>query len=385
MKKIVNGKVVDIPNIELFELAAEGVAIENFTASKVNNRVASNSNEINSFIQVYEMLLKSIPYPLYAIDIELKYIVIGKIIHDVIKNKADNKLWVDKGLWVELRNCNKALKFVNSTWSIETISDEKIESIQEVSTIDLDDYKGTLGYKEFMWLEKSIKNRLKKSFYETFMEEFVEACNNDSQLIKWEIMNILKFHNIPEKEELNKNEILDLERNRVLTLDIYLDGTRELGEKEHILSWYNGNCTYKGNNSKKINVYNYDLYEKHLDEKKNRRKKVDEKPDGTLALFQSLTSIKETKEAKNFDDYIGVVSDNFLIYIIDGRLFITKLFRYKEAIEIARGIEYISTVKGIVYFRKKTRVHKGIDKVMTYYYSIKRDEIKLCSIQFEEA
>lgn len=385
MKKVVNGKIVEIPNIDLFILAAEGLAIENFTANRVSSKVGINSKEMNRIIECYEVLVKSIPYPLYAVDIELKYVIIGKMIKKMIDrdNKNTNKIWVDTGLWISLENENKAIKFINTTWSIENITEDKLGDIVDIDDINLENYSNTVGYEEFTWFKEVVENRKNANFYNKFLPQFIKACNYDESILKWELMNILNFGNVPNELELPINTIIDMDKNRELTLDIYFDCEVDTEEKETVLSYCNGKTEFKGINHKKMKIYQYDVYEKYLDSENSKKTKVRTKPEGTVSLFQTLTSIKEANGDEKFSTFSGIACDNNLIYCIDNRVLVTKLYKYVEPVEVARGVSLYGYSKGIIYIKKVVRIFKGVMKELIYSYSIKKDEIRLCKIQFK--
>ena len=119
MKKLVNGKVINIDNIELFELAAEGLALQNTAVSITADGIEGNINSplVRRYIKQYDIFFKSMPYPLYAIEADIKYATLGNFIKAFSKEKID--MWVDKGLHIKLdKETGMTLRIVNNTWSI---------------------------------------------------------------------------------------------------------------------------------------------------------------------------------------------------------------------------------------------------------------------------
>ena len=102
MKKIVNGKVINIDNLELFELAAEGLALQNTAISNTADGVECNINSplVSGYIKKYDIFFKSMPYPLYAIEADIKYATLGNFIKALSKEKIE--MWVDRGLHIKL-------------------------------------------------------------------------------------------------------------------------------------------------------------------------------------------------------------------------------------------------------------------------------------------
>jgi len=56
MKKKVNGKVVEIRNIELFEQAFEGLALGRLVSSSVADTITTNQELVNKSIENYEAI-----------------------------------------------------------------------------------------------------------------------------------------------------------------------------------------------------------------------------------------------------------------------------------------------------------------------------------------
>ena len=68
MRKKVNGRVVDISNIEIFEKAFEGLALGRLVSSSVADTITGDSELVNKCIESYETIYKSMPFPLYCIE-----------------------------------------------------------------------------------------------------------------------------------------------------------------------------------------------------------------------------------------------------------------------------------------------------------------------------
>ena len=126
MKKLVNGKIINIDNIELFELAAEGLALQNTVTSATADGIDANINSplVRKYIKQYDLFFKYMPYPLYAIESDIKYATLGNFIKSLSKEKIH--IWVDRGLHIKLdEESGMTLKIVNNTWSIVYVNEEK--------------------------------------------------------------------------------------------------------------------------------------------------------------------------------------------------------------------------------------------------------------------
>ena len=88
MKKLVNSKVIDIDNIELFEMAAEGMVLQSQTVSNTSDGIDQdmNSPAIQRYIKLYDIFFKSMPYPLYAIESDIKYATLANFIKSCLKD-----------------------------------------------------------------------------------------------------------------------------------------------------------------------------------------------------------------------------------------------------------------------------------------------------------
>ena len=181
MKKLVNGKVININNIELFELAAEDLARQNTAVSVTSDGIEANMNSplIHKYIKQYDIFFKYMPYPMYAIENDIKYATLGNFIKSLAKEKVI--MWVDNGLHIKLdEQSGMTLKIVNNTWSIIYSKENK----EDNTSMEL--FKESVGYNEYSWLLKRIINKENTAkFYTEFMPDFVAACNNQPIVIKW--------------------------------------------------------------------------------------------------------------------------------------------------------------------------------------------------------
>lgn len=381
MKKKVNGKTVDIVNIEVFEKATEDMIINRTTASTVTDTLGVDFNVVTEYLNLYNSFYKSLPFPIYAIDSDIKYATIGTYIKKRSENKP--KLWVNNGLYICIDEENgTVLNFVNSTWGLV-----RVDSIKEDNT-DLQAYQGGCGFNDLIWaLSKILKKQSTSTYYKEFMPEFIEACNGQPLVLKWELGNILDFGRIPNKYNFQTNKIIDMETTNEYTMDIFVSGLRESKEKQHVWSLLDSSEFEPTMKPKYVKQFGFDVYEKisTLDEdriKPNEDKLKKCELFGATSLFNTLCAIRNISERNEFEDFSGFISDGNLIYIVNNRVFVAKAYKFIEPKEVARGVELYSYDKGIVYFLKTKNLGRGIRKETIYSYSLKDGNLRLCKIQF---
>jgi hypothetical protein len=380
MKKMVNGKIVDINNINLFETAIEDTLNKDLAVNDIENDIPVEAKTINKFLKYYRTIYKALPFPLYLIENNVKYAAIGTFIKLCLKDEILD-IWVDNALYILLDSENSmALKFVDKSWSIVEVTDDI-----EKGDINLENYKDCIGYKEFNWfLDTIINKNTNKNFYQEFMKDFADACNNDSLIMQWELSNILNFGYVPDSIKLKENRILNFDRNSELFLDIYFDRMVKTGEREHVVSNIVNESTIRYKYEK---IYNFECYEKvyegsthAFDGNPQKIKKSDIK--GMEKLFRTLYIYKIMTGANEFENYKGLIKDGDMVFQINNRLYCCKAYKDSEVKEIAQGVQFHTYDRGIVYFKKSFELKGGARKELIYSYSIRDGLFRLCRIQF---
>ena len=375
MKKLVNGSVVEIDNISLFEKAFEGMVLGKLAASTLNDKITVESEVINRCIEQYEIFFKTMPFPLNTIESNIKYAAIGTFIKKCMDTELD--MWVDEALFICIdRKNNKALKIVGNTWGVVTVDCDR------ENNVDIDNFESEEGYTEYKWLiDKVLNNDSVNDFYKTFMNDFVEACNNNSMIMKWELINMLTFANIPDAIVLKPNRIIDLDNSKEYMLDIYYDGVRKSGDNEYVFG-IGRDVEIK---SKYVKTYNYEAWEKstRADENGKDANKIRKSSLASMHnLFMTICAIKIAGNNKDYESYNGIVADGYLVYCINNRVFKCKAYKQSETKEFARGVEIYGYDRGIVYIRKSISIGNGVKKESIYSYGLKDETSRLCKIQF---
>ena len=378
---MVNGKIVDIKNIDIFEKAAEGVAIGRTLSNIIHSENLNiDFPEVENYIEIYKKFHNSLPFPLYGVDSDIKYCSAGLYIKKELGTKA--RMWLNNGLFIILDEEQKlALGFVNNSWGLVRPDEIKDDNL------NIQNFKGEVGFEDFVWVTASLfKGETTAKYYDTFMPKFVEACGNQPVVMKWELGNILQFGNVPDRIELVPNKVIDLNNKSEYTMDIFTAGTRPTRDKQQV--WSFGESDVQSSmRQKHVRVYGYDLYSK-IASSEDFNIKVGEdklKPAelfGINSLFCALCSAKTTSESSVFPDYIGFIADGNFIFSIENRLFISKSDIYTEAKEVARGVDIYSYKRGVVYIVKSKAVATGIKKEVIYSYSLLDGNLRLCKIQF---
>lgn len=375
MKKVVNGKVVDIKNLELFELAEEGLALQKTATSTTSDGLDNNVNAalIKKYLKQYDMFFKAMPYPLYAIERDIKYVTLGNFIRYL--SKDDINMWVNNGLYIKIDDeTGMTLVFVNNTWGISYIK-EHIDT-----DISIEKYKGCVGYREYLWVLNKILHKDKTTdFYKENMKEFIEACNNQPLVMKWELENILTFGTVPDRIPLKSNRIIDIANNLEYSLDIYYTGLADTDEKVQVWSLC-GDSVSVGTRYKAIKTYDYTAYSKSMD---NSDKLVKAELNGLRNLFMELCGIKNVSEMEEFPEFKGIVDGTSLIFTIGSNLYVTKSNRLYKTKDVANSVELYSVDRGMVYFIKNKRVNDKITKQTLYSYKISDESVRICKVQYK--
>lgn len=373
MKKKVNGKVVDI-DIELFEKAFEGLALGNSSASSITDKASRNSDTVNRYIEEYENIYKCLPFPLYGIESDLKYAVIG----NVMKNRQsikESSIWVDNSLNIRVDEKN-VLKFVGTTWSMTSVDGGNHRGLS------IEEYENEVGYKEYKWvMENLINNKGLSEYYKKFMSKFIEACNNEPIVLKWELSKILSFGYVPSKMDMKSNRILDISNDSEYMIDIFSTGKKKTGESDYVINLY-GDVSFT-QKPKYRKTYNYEVFEKTLDadtETMGKFKKSDK--EGFAGLFETLVGKGIVKEDVGNIPYEGIVVGNKIIYKVDGNIYICGFEKYSKPLEIGKNVDIYSVEGDLVYLVKNSKCESGVNKESIYTLNPKDMQIKLCRIQY---
>lgn len=378
MKKLVNGKVVDIQNIDLFIRAAEDTALCKPAISVTSDGIRSEiqSPELQRYIYMYDLFFKSLPYPLYAVEDDIKYATLGQFMK-FFDNTDDTlpKMWVSKGLYVLLNETSgMAIHFVNNTWGISYV-----QSANEDNT-SLDNYKDHVGYRDYSWVYgKLTKMESTAGYYEECMPKFFEACGNQEMVLKWELSNILTFGSIPKPLNLHSNRIVDLDKNKEYMVDMYFSGYKDTKDKVEVWNLTKGTTSVT---HRKLKTYDYDLYEKSLDSGITGNKIKQSNLPGITGLFLVICGMKNEAELDYFPEFEGFIVGTNLIYCVNGRMYIGKSNRVTEHKLICQDAELYSCDRGMVYYKRLKNIGNGVVQETIYSLSLSDNTKRLCKISY---
>lgn len=356
LRKRVNGKIIDIGNIELFEHAYDGMLTNRKVSNHINKFINFNPRVLGRYISTYRKFYNSLPFPIYSIDTDLKYCIAGLYIKKELGSL--DKIWVDNGLFICLDEPKKiALNFVNDSWGVVIVDD--------VISMDLDinNYSSYVGFDEFVWvISNMFNNNSINSYYNIFMPEFIKACEYKPDIMKKELGNILNLFEIPDELYIRDNVILDVQTRSEYIFDIYNVGTRD----------YNGT---------EMPVYGYDSYIKEKSGLNNKLRL--DKLASFNGLFCNLCAIRAFNNYNDFPIFKGLIADNRLVYYVDNKVFVAKANRGTEGEEIACGYKIHSYKSGVVYLSKTEDMPGGIQKKLVYSYGLKTKNLTLCGVIYK--
>lgn len=374
VKKRVNGKIIEINNIELFEAAFEGLAAKKIVSSSVSDMVIKDTELINNCISAYDTVYRCLPFPLYAIEQGIKYATIATSIQSKLEDKL--KMWVDEALYIKVEQ-ETALKFIGDTYGIVKIEDREYKDNTDISL-----YKEDVGYAEFSWaLEKLMQDEPLSDYYNKFMPDFIKACSKEPLVLKFELSQMLQFDAIPSKTALKNNSIIEVNTGSEFLMDIYSTGKKKTNENELVIS-LNGSNSNITKKAKYIQTYSFDVYEKKRDASDvlNKLKKVN--IDGFASLFETLIGKGIINDTLNRIDYRGLIINNKMVYQVGSQIFICEYNKYTKPVEIGKNVEIYGYNEGFIYIVKRVVCKSKVCKESIYRLNPADMQIKLCKIQF---
>lgn len=381
MKKKVNGHVVDIWNMDTIEKGFEGLAMARRVSSGTTDKLVEDSEEfINKWIEAYDEVYKSLPFPLYAVEEDIKYAMIGTYIQDAIKEPL--KMWVSHGLVISIDG-TRAVKFAGATWAVVSI-----DGVCENNT-NIELYRNSIGYKEYEWaLSMLLDDKDLKGYYARFMPGFVKACNDEPIVLKWELSNLLNFGSVPQKIDISWGRLVNIQSQSEYMLDIFASGIRETGASKTVVDLTKGKpsiSTVRQTGTE----YNFEVLEKKHNENNDLLnpesiKKVQTgKMDGMAAVFQTIVGLASLRQDGSKPEYRGVIDGNTAIYEVDGTVYKCNVAKYQKAERIGAGLSIYTYGSGYVYLSASKQLPSGVTKKSIYAYRVSDGAILLCRVAYE--
>ena len=195
MKKLVNGKVINIDNIELFEKGFEGLVLNKKASSDVKDTLDSDNELVRKCVNAYNSVINTLPFPLFAIESNCKYAFIANYILNKVEDLKAEDIFINECICIKIEE-KKQLKLMYKTWAIEKYTGKP----DTAKTVNLDQFKNEPEYKEMQWCyNKLVNNESIGTYYKEFMKTFIDACNCSSMTLNWELKNILNFGYVPDE------------------------------------------------------------------------------------------------------------------------------------------------------------------------------------------
>ena len=380
MKKLINGKVIDIKNIELFEKCFEGLALNNMAYSNIDDTLKSDSAFVNDCINFYNKALNSLPFPLYAIESNCKYAVLANYIKANVNGIENENIYVKNALYINI-NDSIRLKIVFRTWGIEKNDSKPKDAL----SIDMDQFKNEIEYNELNWcLEKLLNNEKLSTYYTTFMKDFMIACKQE-MIMKWELKNILNFAYYAPEIQINENRILSPEKKYEYFLDVYCTGKQKT--KDKVLNIVIGDTTRVETKAKMVRIYDFEVYGKSIDEdeSKNSNNKLERKNvEGMSNVFSAILDAGMADDIVEDIKYKGLIVGDKIVYEIKNKVYLADLDKYSSGgLLIAVSCSIYSYEGNKVYLKNVTKMPSGANKISIFSYDILASKGRLCSIKFE--
>lgn len=384
MKKKVNGKVVDISNISLFEKGFEGLALDRKASSNVKDTLDGESDIVKMCVDTYNTMINSLPFPLFAIESNCKYAFIANYMLHQIRDLKKEDILLDKTSLLVILDRNKALRLVGKTWAIEKRkSDEKSESL------NLDDYKNEIEYEELKWCyDKYMNGEKLGEYYKTFMKDFILACNNNPMVLNWELNNILQFGYVPEEIEIDKNRIVNVVNNYEYFLDVFCSGKAKSDDKIleiHVGSGNNYKTTAK---NRLVKVYDFEVYGKLRGSSTGEREnKIEKKQfDGMGSVFNEIVRAGVSDDTVENVVYHGIMDGDTILFEIGGRLYQCSASKFTRTSDlIASRVSIYSYESGRLYMKNSVKLPSGVYKDCIYAYDTATKKARLCKTSFRRS
>ena len=383
MQKIVNGVLVDIGDVRIFEEAMRGLVMAKQAISNINITIDKESEIIKSCIDTYNRIYRSLPFPLYSIENDVKYAAMAECMRVYNPELKKYTFCILGGLNI-LVDSNKVLKIIGNDWCVEPVKFKIVENAV------LKNYKDEVGYREFTWaVNKISKGKSLVSYYQEFMPEFLKACNGDPSILKYELANILNFEAFPSRIEFDDNVILDLDNGDWYSFDTYLVGKVANGNKIEAFSIAKGGGSI-GIADEYLPTYGYTVFKKEVTYD-------DDLPD--MTLYGKMTKVDNTEVFDSIfenivrlgikDNHvldttvIGFIKDGNIIYQIGDKIYKCSSVKYSRSVEIVHGVALYGIKDNTLYISRSNVDRNKVKKETIYSLDLRQGKIKICGIVFK--
>lgn len=387
MNKSVLGKVVEINNLGTIEKAFEGtiIASRNIMKNDIQSSIKLEGLEgASGLINEYFKICNKLPFPLNSIEEKIKYSCIAMIIQSQHEEVLRFRV-MDCGFVVKI-NDTTGIYFSNSCWKLI-----KIGGMQWDDFVDISEYSRHCAYKEYEWAVNCIlEGKSLKGYYEKFMTTLWEACNRNKGILKEQLAQLLYINTVPSTVyNIRENSLLDADKGKEYTIDIYMAGKVRTGDKNVVLRFSSDN-TYKEVEEDNIKViYDFDVYEKDVivgyefgcENSRYIGKMSKAKMVGAVSIFEKL--IADGIENTYNKTFRGAVIRDKILFVFNGNLYETSVREYKTPELKAKHVEIVGVYRDCIYYYCKDRLESGVIKSTLYGYNCMSGDTWICIIDFE--
>lgn len=381
MKKLVNGKVINIENIELFEKGFEGLVLNKKASSDVKDTLDSDNELVKQCVTAYNNMINTLPFPLFAIESNCKYAFIANYILNKVEGLNADDIFVNECICIKLED-NKQLKLMYKTWAIE-----KYKGTPDTAKgIDLEQFKNEAEYKELKWCyDKLVNGESISAYYKEFMKSFIDACSS-SMTLNWELKNILNFGYVPEEIEIDKNRILNPSKKYQYFLDVFCTGKKKTNDS--ILEIVAGPTPKLTQKNKLVKVYDFDVYGKLIgdgDIDKKAENKIEKKQlDGMASVFEVIVGLGIDSDTVERIVYRGIIDDDIILFEINGKIYQCKSNEYTHAELLAVNVSIYSYENGRLYIKNSTKLPSGVYRDNIFSVDVNTKKARLCRTSFRQ-
>ena len=380
MKKLINGKVVNIqPDVlELFEKAMEGNVTKKALANKIDIALESDTGHMGDIIASYYSTYIRLPYPLYAVEEEIKYATIAAQLQRSLEGTIGYKPRVQV---VD----NKVSVFSEDGYCIELASDSWAVTVPEntddipAKDVSLDDYKTDVLYRFYAWCEqKLIRKETLSNFYTFAVPGVLDACGRKPLIVKWELAKLLQFADIPVETKVVDRHIVDVDTETDYFLDVFWEGEMDESNKRSVMVIdIRKNAEQLLSETKSKKKYNYEVYENN---KESGRLKLKASKKRFESIFNAIADACHEGADIDTIQYHGVISDGYIAIEIENKLYVGTT--HDGISEIGMDTKIVSICGSKVYVNKSIKKPKGAVREAVYIYDIVSDTLKICNVQY---
>lgn len=379
MRKIVNGTVVEIGNdvVDLFEKALEGNVTKRMLANKVETAFDSDIEEVQKVVYEYYKTYSKMPYPLYAIEEDIKYAAIANLMGIGLKKSIGYIpfIEVEDGLLSVYCCSGYCVRLSSDTWKIEHY---EYADDSDADAVDLDEYSVSNLYRFFIWFCNSVTNgKDAKGFYAYAMPNLLKACGGKSLVVKWEIAKLLQFGEVPNKVHIEDRSIYSIDSGETYKVDIFWDGEYSSSEKEKVLIIDLRDGGTMKEESDKRKVYKFDVYRNN---KESGRTKLANSKKAFESVFDAVVNSSGAYDSDKVH-FTGIISGKYIAVEIDSGLYVGTFG--SELLAVGNGVKLISMNGSKVFIEKSVNKKMGARRNAEYVYDISSDTLKVCNIAYE--